>query len=132
MGDRENRIEITKKHIQKARETLNSAQILFDAESYSDSISRSYYAVFHSEKGLLHYIGESAKSHQGVYNLIYLHFVEKNIIDRELNRKINQLQSFRSTADYGFISILTREDAEEGLKVANLFIKTAENWINSN
>ncbi|MBM4064902.1 MAG: HEPN domain-containing protein [Planctomycetes bacterium] len=43
-------IDVIKAMLSKAREKLKTARIDFDNERYDDSVSRSYYAVFHQKK----------------------------------------------------------------------------------
>ena len=39
--------------IKNFKERLESAEILFKAKKYNDSVSRSYYAIFDAIKGML-------------------------------------------------------------------------------
>ena len=53
MGERENRVELAENYLLKAKEKLESAEILLNEDKYADSISRSYYATYLSAYWLL-------------------------------------------------------------------------------
>ena len=59
----------------KSKDTLKIARELYEQDHHSDSISRAYYAVFHSLQAILLTIGLSFSKHSGIigaFNKIYL------------------------------------------------------------
>lgn len=64
-------IDVIKAMLSKAREKLKTARIDFDNERYDDSVSRSYYAVFHAISAVLLSKGLHFSSHSqtiGAFN----------------------------------------------------------------
>ncbi len=63
------------KYIEKAEESLSSAQILLDAGKYNRAISEAYYAQYYVAKSLLSIRDIQAKKHRGVLAMLGLEFV---------------------------------------------------------
>lgn len=65
--------ELSVYRIETARETLETAKLLYENARYKDSINRSYYTIFHSMRAILALEGVDYKKHSGVI----AHFREK-------------------------------------------------------
>ena len=48
-------VELSRYRINKSEENIEASKILVESKYYSESLNRSYYAVFHSLRGLLAY-----------------------------------------------------------------------------
>ncbi len=114
------------------KKSLEAAKILLDKELFEDSISRSYYAIYHSIFAMLYSIGLSTKTHKEQMHLFYNEFIVTKKVPEHLNRKINQILNARSDADYGSIPVLQKEDAIHALETANEVMKIANAWVGAN
>ena len=63
------------KYLEKAHESLESAEILFEKEKYNTSISQAYYAMFYASKALLSLKRIYPKTHKGMVSEFGLKFV---------------------------------------------------------
>ncbi len=52
--------------LNEARECLIDSRIMLEEQRWKASVSRAYYAMFHSARAALLFIGENAFTHQGV------------------------------------------------------------------
>lgn len=109
-----------------AENKLYSAEVLLDNEIYSDSISRSYYAMFNAAKALLLTEDSSPKTHVGVNSELGKLFRDR--IDPELLRELTRIQSLREEADYTNFDPDAKE-AEEILETASEFVNKASDII---
>ena len=58
--------ELSNYRIETARETLETAKLLYENARYKDSVNRSYYTVFHCMRAVLALEGVDYKKHSGV------------------------------------------------------------------
>jgi uncharacterized protein (UPF0332 family) len=95
MGEKENRIELSKDYLSSAKEKFESAEILFKKKLFADSVSRSYYAVFLSAKSVLLLINEDTKTHNGLRMIFGLRFVKTKMIEKKYAKILNDLNNAR-------------------------------------
>ena len=105
---------------------LESAEILFKAGLYRDSISRSYYAFFDIMTFLLALKGFLPKTHGGALQLFGLYFIKTGIFSKEYGPRIKQLMERRQEADYEWKAEFTGEEAKEALEEAKEFIQVVK------
>ena len=72
---------IPKLEIEKARNALDEAKILFDSEKYYGAANRSYYAAFHAMSALLIHDGYSMKKHSGVISKFRELYIKTGVWD---------------------------------------------------
>lgn len=122
MGKIDDRKFLVRNLVKRGLEALRSAEKLLEADLLADSISRAYYSIYHHVTGLLLSLDISAKTHRGTQNLLYIHFVDKNIIEKSIHKDINHVMAMRADADYGAITNFTKDDAELAISTANRVI----------
>lgn len=108
--------------VTKAERFLRSAEHLFALEDYDSCASRCYYAMFFMAEAALMVQGLSASSHKGVISLFSKHFVQTGVFRPELGRALRRAYDVRLTGDYGVGISVSREEAEDLLKVAREFV----------
>jgi len=67
---------------------------------YSDSLSRSYYAIFTAARALLALKQLDSKKHSGVISLFNQHYVKTGIVDRAMGKELNKARLRRGSSDY--------------------------------
>ncbi len=116
-------------HIARAEGFLHSAEQLFKMEFWADSVSRSYYAVFHAATAALLNQGIVRRSHHAIWSAFGEHFAATGRMDQRLHRYALDIFEARNLSDYSAKSWTTREDAEESLQNARLFVAAAKTFI---
>ena len=76
---------IPKLEIEKARNALDEAKILFDSEKYYGAANRSYYAAFHAMSALLIHDGYSMKKHSGVISKFRELYIKTGVFETEMS-----------------------------------------------
>ncbi|MBF0456648.1 MAG: HEPN domain-containing protein [Nitrospirae bacterium] len=114
--------ELVKGYVQKAQKKLEVAKRLFTNGDYEDSVSRSYYAVFHAAQGLLLTEGEHASTHKGVLTLFSLLFVKTGRFMKNLGKYLSNLKDDRESGDYEIFSYIDEDTADTALREAEEFI----------
>lgn len=101
------RSDIINYRINKARLTLQEAELLADNLYYSAAANRLYYACFYAVSALLYLHGINARQHSGVIQMFGLHFVNTGIISKDQGRLYTELFGMRQSGDYiDFIDLL--------------------------
>ena len=113
----------------KARETLQDAEILFNAKRISSAVNRIYYAIFYEVTALLLTNGMSSAKHSGIRALFNVHFVKPKKVDVEIGRFYSRMFEFRQKIDYGDFVQFEEEKVKEWLAKATQFIEDIEKVI---
>ena len=72
----DNKRENIREEIDRAKEAISAAQLLFENGFVRDAISKLYYSLLNSVRALLLVKGLEPKSHEGALRLFGLHFVK--------------------------------------------------------
>jgi len=112
-----------------AREHLQSAALLYQQGQFRDSISRSYYAIFHAARALVEAKGFKGKKQEGVISYFDRHLVKTNQINKKFSKILHEAKDLREMSDYEESWRATREQTEKLLESARLFIAEAERLL---
>lgn len=112
-------------HLSKAKERLESAEVLLNIGNFEDSVSRSYYAVLDAATACLIKKDIVPKSHAGAIRLFSLHYIKPGIVDKKYQRQFAAIEKARIEADYTHLRTFTKEEASEILKHAREFVDMA-------
>ncbi|MGM0580678.1 MAG: HEPN domain-containing protein [Bacteroidota bacterium] len=96
----EDRISLVKYRLVKAEETLKEVNILIKNELWNTAVNRIYYANYYAVTAFLVSQNIRAVTHAGVRQMLSLHFVKTNIIDRDHGKFYSYIFDMRHTADY--------------------------------
>jgi len=118
--------EEVESYMANAREKLTASELLFKNRLYSDSISRSYYAMYSAARAALLLEGITPKTHRGTLSEFGLHYVKEGLVDELHARTFSVALEDRGEADYGIIEDFTEEEAKQVLEDAKAFSETIE------
>ena len=115
--------------LQKAKESLEAAELL-EHEGYTGfSASRAYYSMFYAAEVLLFSKQLSFSSHSAVVAAFGKEFIKTGIIDAKFHRYLIDAQDLRNVGDYGVDKKITYEQAQEIIQWAREFISVAEETL---
>jgi uncharacterized protein (UPF0332 family) len=112
--------------LEKACDALKEAHILYEAEGYSGSANRSYYAAFHAMSAILAYDGYRFKSHAGVLARFREYYIKTGEIDKSISPKVDKLFRIRTSCDYDVFYVVSKTDVAEQLESAKDIITAVE------
>jgi len=130
MKDENIKINI-QEELERAKETLKSADILFENDLIKDAVSRLYYFTLHYIKALLLTKGLEPKSHEGALRLLSLHFIKEGILEPNVAHIFSKLMKYREEADYNPSYIFTKEDFYKFRKEAEILANIIRNYLMS-
>jgi len=122
-------ITLIKYRLERAKETLEDAKILFNNKRYNSCVNRIYYAMFYSVLALLRTKNLIAAKHSGVKSLFHKEFVKKGKIPVKMGKFYNKMFIKRSESDYEDFKKFEKKEVEEYLKKAEEFINLIEKIV---
>ncbi|HHT9155936.1 MAG TPA: HEPN domain-containing protein [Candidatus Tripitaka sp. YC43] len=108
--------------MEQAHERLRAAEALLSQGLYTDSVTRSYYAMFTAARALLATKGLDSAKHSGVISLFNQHFVKTGIVEKTMSGLIAKAKGLRERGDYELYRA-SEEVAKEQLDKAGQFVK---------
>ena len=121
--------EATRKLIEKAERSLQTASSLVQVKDIEFVANRAYYAMFYIAEALLHEKDLSFRKHSGVHRAFGKHLVKTGKFDQKYHRWLLESFNKRLVSDYAFEAEITREDAEEMIAHAEEFLKETKRYL---
>ncbi len=121
--------DLSKYRIEKAKDELDTADLIFKNNKFSQSINRSYYAMFHSVRALLALDKFDSKKHTGVISFFNQHYIKTGKIETEFSNMLTAAFKIRNKSDYNDFFIAVREDAQIQLENAKKFLERIEKFL---
>ena len=107
--------------LDSAKERLDSAKILLEAEQYKDSIGRSYYAIFTAVRAVLARDEVDFSKHAGVISYFQREYIKTGIFEKKFSKYLQEAFQIRNNCDYDDFYIVFKDDAVEQLARAEEF-----------
>ena len=96
--------------LEKANKTYRQAIDSIPLGYWEMTGNRLYYAAYYAVSALLLNKGLSVQTHNGIIQMLGLHYVKTGLIDKELGNLYGRLFAIRQTGDYGDTFDLTEDD----------------------
>jgi len=123
-------IELSRYRIERAREDLKAARILFENGLYSQSLNRSYYSIFHAVRAVFVFEKFDSSKHSGIISHFNRNYINEGIFDKEYSKILMSAEKIRNKSDYNDFYIASKQEAENQIAGAENFIATMEKHIN--
>ena len=108
--------------LNRAREALEEAELLFSQGHTNAYVSRLYYGCFYAVSALLLLEDHSPSKHSGVRALFHQGFVRTGVFEKDLGRFYDRLFDNRQKADYADLVIFDPADVSLWLPEARDFV----------
>ena len=115
--------------LSNAKEKLESAKLLLDAEKYRDSIGRSYYAIFTSVRAVLARDQVDFSKHSGVIAYFQREYIKTGKFDVKYSKYLQTAFQIRNSCDYDDFFIASKQDAVEQYVRADEFYNQIKNFL---
>ena len=127
--NQEERQELVKYRITKARETFNEVSLHVENKLWNTAVNRLYYACYYAVIALLIDKDIKAQTHSGVRQMFGLHFVKSGLIDKESGKFYTDIFDLRQTGDYDDYIDFKKEDVLDLIEPANELISKIERLL---
>ena len=121
--------ELLKYRFERAVETLEVAEFLYEAGKYRDSNNRSYYAAYYAMKAVYTTQGLDFKKHKTLIANFNKEYVATEIFPRTLGKKISTLAIIREQSDYNDFYVASKQESLQQITIAKEFIQTVEAFL---
>jgi uncharacterized protein (UPF0332 family) len=125
----EDRATIAQLRLRNARETLDDARMLLDAQSIRSAVNRAYYAMFYAASALAVARGRAFSKHSGLLAYIHGSFVNAGLLDRKYGRAFQKAFENRSESDYQDRLRLSAQDVASMISDAQAFIEALSTLV---
>jgi len=122
-------IDLSNYRLGKAQDDLGTAEENLEKNRISQSINRSYYAIFHATRALLALDKLDSRKHSGVISFFNQHYIKTGKIEWEFYRILSSAFDIRKESDYNDFYIALREDAQLQLENARKFLDRIQEYI---
>jgi uncharacterized protein (UPF0332 family) len=116
-------------HLDRAEELLRAARGILQLGFPSDSVSRSYYAMFHAATAALLELGIQRSSHHGVWAAFGQFIAAPGLMDVRYHRTGLELFAARSRSEYRAKPDDTPEGADGDLATARDFVAACRRFL---
>lgn len=123
------RDDLVKYRLERAKETLDDAQLLIKSKRWNSAINRLYYSAFYGVTALLLNENHKTTTHNGVKSVFSEHFIKKSIISQEFGKRYSQLFTWRQKGDYTDLFDFSEETVLPYNDFVKKFLKRIEEII---
>lgn len=128
--DNETIESFAKYRLKKAKETLETARMIFnDGKDFTSANNRAYYAIFYAIRAVLAIEEIDFKRHKDVLAYFNKEYVNKEKFPKKIGRKISQAQRVREDSDYDDDYEPSLEKTEQQIDTAQELIDLVEKYI---
>jgi uncharacterized protein (UPF0332 family) len=124
--------ELSSYRYSKALEDITASEVMLKESLYKVSINRSYYAIFHAMRSITALVGYDSSKHSGIIAYFNLNFVKTGKFDKESSKIVKKASFLREKSDYEDFYIASKQEAEEQLEDAKIFLSKVEAYLRVN
>jgi uncharacterized protein (UPF0332 family) len=122
-------LSLSNVRLQASKEDYISALDSLAGGHFKTANNRAYYCIFHAMRAVLALDGKDFKSHSQLVGYFNREYIKTGEIDREFSKVIKKALDIRHNSDYADFYVAVKEESEELVKDADLFLREAENYI---
>lgn len=115
-----------------AKEDLETAYLLLEAEQYRGANNRAYYSIYHTIDALLSMEGIAFKRHKDTLAYFNKQYVATEIFPRDMGRKVVKAEEIRHASDYDTFYVASKEITLQQVETAEQLLQLAKEYYNEN
>lgn len=128
MNKKEN-IALARQRLDRARDDLRMANILYDNNELLGANNRAYYSIFHSMRAVLALERVDFKRHKDVQSYFNKNYIKTEIFPRTMGHKIVIASRLREDSDYDDNFIKNDQETKNQIDTAEELIKLVEDYL---
>ena len=121
--------DYAKHRLDKSKEDLEAAHLLFDNGNYRIANNRAYYSIFHGLRAVLVFDNFDFGKHSGIIAEFRRKYIKGGIFPVEMSRMIGSAFTIRNASDYDDMFLASREDTEEQIANAEYVYREISAYI---
>lgn len=124
--------ELSAYRYEKALEDITASEVMLKESLYKVSINLSYYAIFHAMRAITALSGYDSSKHSGIIAYFNQNIVKTGDFDKETSKIVKKASFLREKSDYQDFYIASKQEAEEQLKDAKIFLSKVDEYLKNN
>lgn len=129
MDDEVTPLSFARYRLERAKEDLKAAELLYKNDSFLAANNRAYYAIFRAIRAVLALERVDFKRHKDVIGYFNHHYVKTEIFPKMISKKIGQASKVREDSDYDDEYIPDAEKTKIQIDTAREVIELVEKYI---
>lgn len=121
--------DLARYKVERAKEELDTAILLFNNEKLKAANNRAYYSIYYSLTAVLCLEPIAFKRHKDTIGYFNKNYVHTGMFPGEIGRDISKAAKIRHASDYDEFYIAGKEEAEGQIKTATRLIELVDRFI---
>lgn len=123
------RKDYSRYRMERAKEDLDAARLLFDAGNYRIANNRAYYAIFHMMRAVLIFDDFDSSKHSGIIAEFRRRYIKEGVFPPEISKMIGEAFTIRNASDYDDMFLASKTDTEVQIANAEYIYKLLYDYI---
>jgi uncharacterized protein (UPF0332 family) len=115
--------------LKKSKEDLKAAKVLLKENLYSQSLNRSYYAIFHAVRAIFALDEFDSRKHSGIISHFNKNYISRGIFEKDYSKILMKAERARNKSDYRDFYVVSKESAARQIENAEKFISKMEEFV---
>lgn len=124
--------DYAKYRIERSKDDLEAAHLLFDAGNYRIANNRAYYSIFHAMRAVLVFDDYDSSKHSGIIAEFRRKYIKEGVFPVEISKMIGEAFIIRNASDYDDMFLASKADTETQIANAEYIYKLLYNYISNN
>lgn len=121
--------DLAKYKLDRAKEELDTAELLFKNEKLKVANNRAYYSIYYSLTAVLCLEPIAFKRHKDTIGYFNKNYVHTGLFPGEIGRNISKAAKVRHASDYDEFYIASKEEAEKQIQTAKILAELVDKYI---
>lgn len=121
--------DLARYKLERAREEIDTAELLFQNERLKAANNRAYYSIYYSLTAVLCLEPVAFKRHKDTLGYFNKNYVHTGIFPEEIGRSISKAQKIRHASDYDEFYVASKEEAENQIQTAKTVADLVDKFI---
>lgn len=115
--------------IERSKEDLDAAYLLFENKNYRIANNRAYYCIFHALRAVLVFENFDSSKHSGVIAEFRRRYIKTGIFPVKMSKMIGSAFTIRNASDYDDMFIASKDDTKEQIENAKYVYTEINKYI---
>ncbi|MCM1211465.1 MAG: HEPN domain-containing protein [Blautia sp.] len=121
--------DLAKYKLERAKEELDTAELLFQNEKLKAANNRAYYSLYYSLTAILCLEPIAFKRHKDTIGYFNKNYVHTGIFPAQIGRDISKAAKVRHASDYDDFYIASKEETEKQIQTAKTLLDLVDKFI---
>lgn len=121
--------DLARYKLERAKEELDTAELLLQNEKFKAANNRAYYSIYYSLTAVLCLEPIAFKKHKDTIGYFNKNYVHTGIFPEETGRNISKAAKVRHASDYDEFYIASKEETERQIQTAKNISDSVDEFI---